>query len=107
MSGRMEREDRSLYAWSVDAATATASTFSALRGGSAMILTKISFKGSHGFLNIFSGAKVAHPHIFICQAGIQNGSRELGRSRAFLNGQFRLREAKIGKKLTTFHCAVN
>ena len=53
MSGRMEREDRSLYAWPVDAATATAATFSALRGGSAMILTKISFEGSDGFLNIF------------------------------------------------------
>ena len=34
---------------------------------------------------------VAHPHINICQAVIQNGSRETGFPRAFLNGQFRLR----------------
>ena len=50
---------------------------------------------------------VAHPHNDICRAGIQNESREPGRPRAFLNGQFRLRKATIGKKLTTFHCAVN
>ena len=47
-------------------------------------------------------AKVAHPHIFICRAGIQNGSRDTGLSRAFLNGQFRLLKAKIGKKTNNF-----
>ena len=46
--------------------------------------------------------KVAHPHIFICRAGIQNGSREPGRSWAFLNGQFRLRKAKNCKKSNNF-----
>ena len=33
-----------------------------------------------------------------CQAGTQNGSQDTGRPRAFLNGQFRLLKAKIGKK---------
>ena len=45
---------------------------------------------------------VAHPHINICRAVIQNGSRETGFPRAFLNGQFRLRKAKIGKKTNNF-----
>ena len=45
---------------------------------------------------------VAHPHIIICRAVIQNGSRETGFPRAFLNGQFRLRKAKIGKKTNNF-----
>ena len=37
-----------------------------------------------------------------CRAGIQNGSRDTGLSRAFLNGQFRLVKAKIGKKTNNF-----
>ena len=37
-----------------------------------------------------------------CRAGIQNGSRDTGCSRAFLNGQFRLLKAKIGKKTNNF-----
>ena len=34
----------------------------------------------------------------IIRLGIQNGSQEPGFPRAFLNGQFRLRRAKSGKK---------
>ena len=37
-----------------------------------------------------------------CRAGIQNGSRDTVRPRAFLNGQFRLLKAKIGKKTNNF-----
>ena len=32
-----------------------------------------------------------------CRAGIQNGSRDTGRPRAFLNGQFRLLKEKLAK----------
>ena len=52
-------------------------------------------------------ANGVHPLHKIWRPGIKNAKREPGLSRAFLNGQFRLRKAKIGKKLTTFHCAVN
>ena len=41
-------------------------------------------------------------HNNICRAGIQNESRESGRPRAFLNGQFRLRKAKNCKKTNNF-----
>ena len=37
-----------------------------------------------------------------CRAGIQNGSRDPGRPRAFLNELFRLLNAKIGKKTNNF-----
>ena len=44
----------------------------------------------------------ARPLNNICRAGIQNGSQEPGRPRAFLNGQFRLRKAKNCNKTNNF-----